>query len=367
MLYGTNKEAKDHFYKSATSRKNKEALVELASQVYSYLNGTISEFADVKDYVFRVWSQVTVDKKNGAIVGQPLFDVEIYKYVGRVTAQTVEVKDYVLTVAFIGKKDDQFITPFMNRALKRAKTATKHVQLEMYADPRTSPKALKEKVVGAFPTLIVDGEPYPVKTKIDQETGAVQAYIDDEAGAFNINSKNDVLSFLSKKSGLKPEILGLTTAFQPVDHEIKKISQRVKESAKVGETDFLKYLGLENIFQRLEDRLGSVKRQGLSNELQQKMKAARAQLDEEKDKYQKLKVEHEVTQDDLRKLDDNLEKKMITFETYEVSRMRSLTNWKKIEQELVNLQARVKGDLTNKIEELLSDASVKQGREVEKK
>ena len=73
MLFGKNKEAKQSFYGSPTNRRNKEVLVELASQLYSYLNGTISEFADVKEYAFRVWAQVEANRKSGTIIGEPLF------------------------------------------------------------------------------------------------------------------------------------------------------------------------------------------------------------------------------------------------------------------------------------------------------
>jgi len=355
MLHGDNKEAKGQFYQSPTSRRNKEVLVQLASQVYSYLNSTISEFADVKDYAFRVWSQVTVDKRSGAIVGQPLFDVEIYKYVGRVSAQTVEMKDYALNVVFVGKKDDQFVSPFMQRALKRGTSATKYIRLEMYADARTSPKPIREKVVGGFPTLIIDKEAYAVKSKVDEATGKIQVYIEDKTGAFNLGSEKEVVLFLSKKSGLKPDILGLATAFQPVDREIGQISERIKASAKATEVDFLKSLGLEQVLQGIEQGLKSAKLQDLPEQSREKLKKALGELEEEKESYRALKIEYEVAQEELTSLKRDFEKGLVEHGTYDAARVRAITNQKKVEQQLVELQARVKAELTTKAKELANE------------
>jgi hypothetical protein len=363
MLYGKDKEAKGQYYNSLTSRKNKEVLVALASQVYSYLNGTISEFADINEYAFRIWTQMSVERKTGVIVGEPIFDVEIYKYVGRVNAQSVEVKDYKLSVAFVGKKDDQFVTPFMNRSLTAAKKETKYIHLEMFTDPRTAPKQLRSKVIGAFPTLIIEDTSYPVKSKIDEESGKITVYIEDNKEEFPLTNENDTLSFISRKSGLKPEIMGISTAFQPVDSEIQKVSNRIAESTIKGGPDFLESLGLNSALEELETKLSSIKEDKLGENQTKKLKAAKEAVAGRKSKYAELKIEFEVSTEDLEKLEQDFQKKRITHDMYETQRVRALTNRKTLQQQLIDLQSKIKGSLAQEIGALVKELSIEEGKE----
>lgn len=354
MLYGKNKEAKTQFYGSPTNRKNKEILVELSSQVYSYLNGAISEYADTKEYAFRIWTQMRVDRKSGLVLGQPIFDVEVYKYVGRVSAQTVEVKDYSLEVVFIGKQGDKFVTPFMNRGLTQAKKDLTYLHLEMYSDPRTAPKPLQRKMVGTFPTLIVDDKPYAVKGKIDEATGEGVVHVADADGDFEFENEEEVTNFLNKKSSLKPEILGVTTAFHSVDKEVKQISKLIKDDATASGTDFMKKLDIESALEKLENTIKSVDSKSLDVEGTRKLKSLVTAVEERKNKSRELRVEYEVTDEDLGDLEKKLQKKLITFDQYETEKVKALTNRKSIEIELIKLQTAVKQELQVRIEDLVS-------------
>ena len=129
MLYGEEDSPQKAAYKSSPAgRENKKVLTEFAGQIYTYLNGSISEYADIKDYKFRVWADVRVNSETGAIIGRPIFDVELYRYVGRVNAQSVEVEDESSKVLFVGIRDDQFLTPFILKALTRAGKSTKSLK-----------------------------------------------------------------------------------------------------------------------------------------------------------------------------------------------------------------------------------------------
>lgn len=350
MLY-PDKEEQRKFYKSYVNRKNKKTLLELASQVYSYLNGTISEFADIRDYAFRIWVQLIMSRKDGNILGQPIFDVEVYKYVGKVAAQTIEAKDYSSSIQFIGQKEDRFITPFMMKALKTATAQTKYIKLELYSDPNTAPKSLINKVIEQFPTLIIGENAYAVKSRIS-ETGKIQVYIKEGTNELLLNSEDDIEPFIFRKVGLKPEILGTATGFQSVDKEIREISNKIDESAKPQKIDLLENLKLDDTFEELELKLKPLKEAKLADELNRELIKIDEKLKEMKEDYRALKREYDVEQDELENLSKEREENKIEFDVYRVHRMRCMRNVKRIEQEIIDIQANVKRDLVGKIRKI---------------
>ena len=106
-LYPNNedKPERSKFYSSPTGRKNKQKVTELVSEIYSYLNAIIAEYADPSQYYFRLWTQVEINRKNGEIIGHPFFDLDVFRYVGKVGGRHAETDGYALKVVFVGKKD----------------------------------------------------------------------------------------------------------------------------------------------------------------------------------------------------------------------------------------------------------------------
>lgn len=357
LLFGDNKDQKNLFYKSATSRRNKEILLQLASQVYSYLDGTISEFADIDDYVFRVLTRVMVNKTDGSIAGDPLFDVEIYKHFGRVSAKGVESKEY-LNVQFIGSAGDQFIGPRMSKVLIRAVREFKAIKFVPYADPRAAPTAVRTRAVKNSPTLVIGDSAFAVKLK-SAEDGSNFIYIDDDGKEFPVRDEKDIVVFLSKKSGLKPDILPTATVFDSVermDREIRDISGRimgnVSEEAK--EEDLIKSIGLDDAIGSLEGSLNSLKKGDLPEGMAEEVKDAEKELVSAKKDYSKLKVDYEVASDELKNVEKKFDRKQITMDQYEVERWKTLRSRGLTKEDLVDLQARVKGALTSQVAALVS-------------
>lgn len=359
LLFGDNKDQKNLFYKSTTSRRNKEILLQLVSQVYSYLDGTISEFANIDNYVFRVLTRVTVSKTDGSIAGDPLFDVEIYKHFGRVSAKGVESKEY-LNVVFIGSAVDQFIGPKMNKFLTKAVQEFKTIKLAPYADARSAPTAVRSKVVGNSPTLVIGDSAFAVKLK-SAEDGTNFIYIDDESKEFRVGDEKDVVVFLSKKSGLKPEIMGEATVFESVekmDKEIRDISSRIKEnvSEEAEEIGLVKSIRLDEAIESLEESLNSLRKKDLPEAVAAEAKSADRELAAAKKSYSGLKVDYEVATGELKNLEKKFDRKQITMDQYEVERWKTLRSRGLTKEELIDLQTRIKGDLTSRVAMLASKA-----------
>jgi hypothetical protein len=357
LLFGDNKEQKKSFYKSAVSRRNKETLLQLASQVYSYLDGTISEFADIDDYVFRVLTRVTVNKTDGRIVADPLFDVEIYKHFGKVSAKGVESKEY-LNVLFIGGIGDQFIGPRMVKVLNKAVQEFKFIKFVPYKDPRAAPATVRTQAINNSPTLVIGDNAFAVKLKA-AEDGTNFIYIDDGGNDFPITDEKDIVVFLSKKSGLKPDILRTATAFDSVermDREIRDISKTIMGNVSEGamEVELIESIGLDEAIGNLEQSLNLLKKRRLSDNMVAEVKDMERELVSAKKDYSRLRVDYEVASNELSNIEEKWKSNQITFEQYEVERWKILRSQGLTREKLVNLQANVKGVLTSRIYALIS-------------
>ena len=269
FLFGDQKSSqKDEWYKSTAATKNRTTLLQLASQIHSYLDGTVSEFADIDDYVFRVLTQVRVNTTDGRIVGNPTFDVDIFKHFGKVSAKGKEMKESIV-VSFLYGTNDEVTWPKVNSLLTKAVHEFKAIEYLPYKNATSAPADMRAKA-GKTPTLLVKGVAFPVKLKIDKD-GTNYFYIEDGADEFKVEDDKDLVVFLSKKSGLKPEILGGTTFFESADkahEEIKQIQAKIKKDSKdeAEELD-LKALGIEETLQSLEDAISPLRKKHLAEDL----------------------------------------------------------------------------------------------------
>jgi hypothetical protein len=106
--------------------------------------------------------------------------------------------------------------------------------------------------------LVIGDSAFAVRLK-SAEDGTNFIYIDDEGKEFPVRDEKDIVVFLSKKSGLKPEILPDATVFDSVDkmdREIREITGRIKEnvSEETKEEDLIKSMGFDDAIGSLEGR-----------------------------------------------------------------------------------------------------------------
>jgi hypothetical protein len=356
LLFGDDVPQKKAFYKSQTGRRNKEVLLQLASQVYSYLDGTISEFADIDDYVFRVLTSVMVNKVDGSIIGDPVFDVQIYKQFGTVSAKGTEAKEPV-GVAFVGKAEDQFVSPAMNKVLLSAAREFKLVKLTSFKDARSAPTSLRSKVTDNRPTLIVGENAFPVGLKSDKD-GTNYISIEDGDKEFPVRGVKDAVVFLSKKSGLRPEILSGATAFESVsevEEEIRLISDMILKntSKELGEADLIKNLAISEAIENLVESIEPIDQKNLPEDATKEFKGISKELESAKDEYDELKVEYEVSTEELQNLESKFAKEEIKTDDYRVGRMKTQRSRITAREKLIELQIKIKGKLTDRVGLLL--------------
>ena len=306
-------------------------------------------------------------KASGEITGLPVFNVEIFKYVGLVSAQSVEVADYSVEVVFVGRKGDHFISPFIQRALRKTKESAKFMKLSMYSDSSSAPEHFKDRIVGGSPTIFIGDQPYSVKSKSDINTGEIQPFIADGAQSeFALATEEDLALFIIRKSSLKPDILGFGTAFQSVDEELSHISSSILSSAKtnqdVGSGDFIAKLGMDETVDALECSLTSLRVDELSEQHVRDYRSIQRELGDFKKDYRSQKSEFEAIAESLRRLEVDYSKNTITYDLYNVTRFKYITDRKTHEQSLMDLQERLKGDLYNRVQNLLIAVSKKRER-----
>lgn len=226
-LFGKDKEKKAIFYKSKANRKNKQVLSQLTSEVYSYLNSVISDFADPEDYFFRLWVRIEIDRKTGEIISEPLFEIDVFKYTGKLGGKYVEVGDYYLDVVFVGREGTH-ITPFFVKGINRVAKDTKLVKLKSFDSYKLAPKEIQKKITPDAPFLVIDGEPIEIKLTIDEERNVLIPLIERENKKINLENQNLVENFILREIKMKPEIRKSGTVFQLVDQELKKSKKEYK-------------------------------------------------------------------------------------------------------------------------------------------
>ena len=363
FLFGEDKAQKDAWYKTTAATKNRTTLLQLASQIHSYLDGTVSEFADIDDYVFRVLTRVRVNTTDGRVIGNPTFDVDIFKHFGKVTAKGKEMKENI-PVTFLYGTNDEVTWPKVNSLLTKAVHEFKAIEYLPYKNAQSAPADMRAKA-GKTPTLVIKDIAFPVKLKIEKD-GTNYFYIEDGADEIRVADDKDLVVFLSKKSGLKPEIIGGATVFESADKardEIKQIQTKIGKDTKeeAEEVDLVKSLGIEGTLQNLEDTLSPLKKKHLAEDLTLELAEIDGQLSDSKKKYEALSVEYQVATEGLENLEKKAGKPGFTNEQYYAERWKIQTSKVTAREQMVRLQALLRGKLTGRVSALVRGATAKEG------
>lgn len=341
-LFGKDREKKSAFFKSNASRKNKQILSQLTSEIYSYLNGVISEFADPEDYFFRLWVRVEIDKKTGEIIGHPLFDSDMFKYIGKVGGKYVEVGDYALKVFFIGKVGTH-ISPIFIKGIKKVASDTKLIRFRPYESYSISPDEIKQKITSDSPYLVIDDKPIEIKLRLDEKTTTIIPFMEKNGRSFDFIDQSSIENFILREIALKPEIIKSGTFFQYSDAELKQIKEKIDQHAKdVEEPTLLETLNIEQILKDIKDELDIVNTEKLSEKIEIEYNKHIKLFKRLDDKYFKLSREWDVQRQDILDTKKDLEKGLIGYEEFSTLRVRRSMALRKISQELINFQENLK-------------------------
>jgi hypothetical protein len=354
-LFGKDKEKSASFYKSKANLKNKQILAQLTSEVYSYLNSVISDFADPEDYYFRLWVRVEIDRKNGAIVSEPLFEIEMFKYTGKLGGKYVEVGDYCLDVVFIGR-EGTLITPFFVKGINHVANTTKLVGFKSYDSYKLAPKENQEKITPDSPFMIIDGEPVEVKLALDEKKNIVVPFIQRGHKRINLENQEAVENFILSEIKMKPEIRKSGTAFQLVDDELKKIQDRIQHDSKEAiEPDLLENLKLDSVLDNLKSQLDKTDPHKLSADQKNLRENYLKQLEKMKDKYTKMSREWEGLRKEMEDTKKDMEEGEITYEQFSTIRVRRSKALKSVEQQLIEFQEELKRDFLPHLQNFLTN------------
>jgi hypothetical protein len=298
---------------------------------------------------------------------QPIFDVDLYRYVARVSAKAVETKDYALQVTFVGNKNDKFITPFIMRSLKQAKSSTKYLGIDMYADKSSSPNSLRKKIVGLFPTLIIGEDAFAVKSKNAEDGSGILPYIEDNNKQFDLPNEDAFLRFIAEKSGLKPEILGFDTGFQRVDDEVQKIADTIRSGSNARTTitssrNIVQSLALDETFKALATILKKLEGPE-ETDGDKALKRIQSEFEEKRKSYTALKTEYVTEIEHMEHLTSENAKGTLDFNSFDAARVKSLFNKNRLEEQLIELQEYIKGDLSIKIRKKAEETESTNGKE----
>jgi hypothetical protein len=347
------------FYASALSRRNKQKIAELVSEIYSYLNGIISEYADPRQYYFRLWVRMEVGRRTGEIMEHPYFDLDVFRYVGKVGGKYEAIGGYLLKVVFVGKE----AVPISSIFIKGASIASKNtglIEFRSYETYFSAPKEVKEKITRNSPYIIIGDHTYEIKVKIGEGTTIV-SYIEEGKVTTEFKDENDVVFFILKKMKIKPNIIGAETAFELVDKEIKgfspKITGKPKKDEGVSDLFSLDSLGIDAILEQLSKKLEELGSAGLSEDQQKQLKKHLRLLEGIKGRFEDLKGKYEVLEQELGLLNKERMEGVIDEEKFSSTRVKRLIALKMLRTDLVNLQQEVKNGVAGQIEEFLKQTN----------
>lgn len=354
-LFGKDREKKGIFYKSKASRKNKQILAKLTSEIYSYLNGVISEFADPEDYFFRLWVRVEIDKKTGEIIGRPLFDIDMFKYVSKLGGKYVEVGDYALEVVFIGK-EGTLISPFFIKGIRKVASDTKLIRFRHYDSYSVCPEEIKQQIMPDSPYLIVGNKQLRIELEIDKEDTKIIPYVKKENKQLELVDQSAVHNLILREIALRPEIRKAGIFFQSVDEELKKIEKRLGQHATdEEEPDLPESLRIEQILEELKQKLQSVNTEKLSD-LQKKAFDKQGQkIESQKAKYLRLSSEWKALRDDISNMKKDLDAGEVEYEQFRVLKIRRSKALRNTGQELIEFQEDLKSKIIPEFNEFMTN------------
>lgn len=355
------REKRSKFFASAVSRRNRQKISELVSEIYSYLNTKISEYADPRNYYFRIWVRIIINKKTGEILGHPHFDIDVYRHVGKVGGRHSEIGKYSMKVVFIGKERMPISSVFI-KGVSKASQQSGVIDFRSYESYFKAPKEIREKITKDSPYLIIDEEIHKIIPKIDSKSGEIFSLIKEGKNDIKLEIADDVARYVLKKVKIKPEVIGSETAFGRVDEEIETIASELKEEAVETKTDLVTLLGVEDILKGLFKKLEGLATYELPKEIERQKKRHWTLLEKLQKEFTSLKVKYEVQEEELAKLEKDHIEEMIDEDKYRSLRMKRLTASKMIRTEMVELQKELKQETANKITAFVKVAK-KEGKE----
>ena len=348
FLFPDKDEERRKFYISTVGRRNKQRVAELVSEVYAFLNGVISEHADPRQYYFRLLVRMTIDSKTGEILGQSAFDIDVFRHIGKIGGKPTEVKGYILKVAFVGKEGVPISQVFI-KGLSEAVRNTGMVDFKPYETYSSAPKEIRDMITKTRPYLVIGDEAHEIKVKVDEKSSKITPYIEEEEECFEFNAENDVVLFVLKKIPIKPEIFGSETAFELVDKEISgftpKMAGTVDESKKFEWAFKIGSLGIEDFVNNFSKKFTELDSANLSIELNKQLTRNKTILEEFRQRYDKLKTNYEVTEQELVDLEKERNDGKIEEDIYRCTKKRRLLAVSAFRTDLIKLHREMKDEV----------------------
>lgn len=345
---------KEAFFNSVVGRKNKQKISEVISEIYAYLNTKISEHADPSDYYFRLWLKVEVNKETAQIIGNPSFDIDVFRHIGRIGGKHSNVGDYLMNVILIDKKSSP-LSPIFKKGIKKAKQEAGVIEFIMYDSYLKAPKEVRAKTTKGTWNLIIDEDVYQIEPEIDSKKN-IFYIIKERSKTEEFRSEDDVFNYILKKLKITPKIFGSETGLTLVDKEIRGISEELEKAETVPKVDLMIQLGIEQTIAKLLEKLEGFKARANSEKAKTKDRY-RADLEEIQKDYTSLKVDYEVHESELARCEEEYKKQAMTEEDYSAFRFKTLRAMGYIKTKLIDVQKTLKKKCSKEIDELVGTKS----------
>lgn len=335
------------FYNSLVGRRNKQKISEVISEVYAFLNTRISEHADPADYYFRLFLRMELKKETAEIIGNPSFDIDVFRHLGKIGGKHSNVGNYSLNTVLVDKERSP-ISPIFKKGLSKARTETGLIGFLVYDSYSKAPAEIRGKTTKDAYYLIIDEEVNKIQAAIDPKTNDVVYKTKENNNTIEFRSEDDVFNYVLKKIKVIPKIVGSETGLSLVDKEIMGITSELEKLENEQQTDIIAQLGIEHTLKELFDELDSFKARANTEKAKTKQRY-RATLEEIDSEFKSLKIDLEIQESEITRLNEERTKKEITDDYYSTCRVKGLKAIAIIKSKLVELQKNLKEQYVEEI------------------
>jgi hypothetical protein len=291
-----------------------------------------------------------VNKETAEIVGNPSFDIDVFRHIGKIGGKHSSVRDYLLKVILVDKEKSP-LSPIFKKGISKARQETGLIDFTMYESYLRTPNEIKEKITKDSYYLITDEEAHKIEPDIDSRKEIFYS-IKERGNAEEFRSEDDVFNYVLKKVKIIPKIIGAETGLTLVDKEIIGISEELEKAETEPKVDIMAQLGIEHTLIELFGKVENLKARANSEKAKRKERY-RANLEEIQKEFTSLKVDYEVQETELARYEEEFVKKEITEDVYRTYRVKTLKAMGLIKTKLIDLQKTLKKTCSKEIEDLV--------------
>ncbi len=323
------KKIRDEFYKSKIGRKNIEILSELISELYTFINRNLAKYSDPESYWFRAYFTIVIDDANGEILSKPIFDVDLYKHVGKISGRSSSEKSSEVDIILADLAKAK-LAKYFNSGIRLVKENVPLINYNSFNKYHEVPSEYRDLINEEHSYIIINKKIHQIK--YDIKDNIINYFIDRENKIIYLNNQMDIFNFILSEIKMEPEIISHSTVFKYSDTEIKNMEKEVKSKYSIEvEEDYQRdsdtILLIEKMYNDiipLREKL--INRKKIKKDYKEELKELEKRCKTTLSTYEEHRINFYSHKELLKDMTKKLEGGAITNDEYSTHKLKSLNN-----------------------------------------